>query len=533
MGHIGVEKLLAALRQRFYWVNMATDCQEFVGSCDGCARNKVDTRRPAGLLYPLPIPSKPFDQVSMDFIGPFATSARGNTVLLCILDSFSKWAILCPAPAYDAEAAAEMFYRRVLTQFGTPSRVVLDRDPRWCSAFMKALFRHAGVEVNMSTSRHPETDGGTERLHRQLLEKLRILVSKDQSDWDVMVDSIAHAINASKHSAHQLSPAEVVFGYPLRLPWDGPVPTASDGSPTPSTLIARHRAVFDEVKAALEKSQAQMVASANKHRRHEEFAVGDMVYLRRDRRLKDGDESERPSQKLASSWLGPFKILEKYSSVVFKLQLPALMRAHPVFHVSQLRRTLETPAKFASRLPATSQQSVASPPGPLIPSDPSLYEIDQELAYQTIKNKKGRLIRQVFVSWKGYGPEFNSWVNISNVRSATKDLKKARSKQSVIPLEDAEDDLVPHQAPISTPASPQFSNSSLLGSPSSSSSSASTATSPGSLALSSSSSTPTTSSSTASSPPSARGSSPPPPTSSIAARLQSAPRVRRQPNFFS
>ena len=61
------------------------------------------------------------------------------------------------------------------------------------------------------------------------------------------------------------------------------------------------------------------------------FKRGDKVYL-----LRKHIKTKRLSTKLDFKKLGPFKILEKISSVNYQLQLPKNSRLHLVFHVSLL-----------------------------------------------------------------------------------------------------------------------------------------------------------------------------------------------------
>ena len=44
------------------------------------------------------------------------------------------------------------------------------------------------------------------------------------------------------------------------------------------------------------------------------------------------------SEKLASFFFGPYKVIEQINSVSFKLELPLSWRMHSVFHCSQLKK---------------------------------------------------------------------------------------------------------------------------------------------------------------------------------------------------
>jgi len=56
-GHAGVAKTVERICSNFYWPNMHKSIQKYVQSCAVCQKAKSESKLPAGLLHPLPIPS--------------------------------------------------------------------------------------------------------------------------------------------------------------------------------------------------------------------------------------------------------------------------------------------------------------------------------------------------------------------------------------------------------------------------------------------------------------------------------------------
>ena len=78
-------------------------------------------------------------------------------------------------------------------------------------------------------------------------------------------------------------------------------------------------------------------------RRPLEFEVGDHVFLRV--MPKRGVVRFGKHEKLSSRFIGPFEILEKVGTFVYRLALPLSMTGvHEVFHVSMLREYTPDPA---------------------------------------------------------------------------------------------------------------------------------------------------------------------------------------------
>jgi len=68
-GYPGQHHTLALVEDSYFWPQMKDDVEAYVRTCLIHQQDKVDQHCPAGLLEPLPIPERPWESVSMDFVG--------------------------------------------------------------------------------------------------------------------------------------------------------------------------------------------------------------------------------------------------------------------------------------------------------------------------------------------------------------------------------------------------------------------------------------------------------------------------------
>ncbi|KAL4302946.1 hypothetical protein GQ457_10G011940 [Hibiscus cannabinus] len=167
-GHPGVHHTMALLAEWFYWPHMETDVEAYVRTCLICQQDKIEAKKPSGLLQPLPILERPWESISMDFIVGLPNT-DGFASIIVVVDRFSKYATFIPASKEcPAEEAARLFLKHVVKYWGVPRNIVSDRDPRFTGRFWTELFKLMGTDLNMSTSVHPQSDGQTERVNALL-----------------------------------------------------------------------------------------------------------------------------------------------------------------------------------------------------------------------------------------------------------------------------------------------------------------------------------------------------------------------------
>ena len=127
-------------------------------------------------------------------------------------------------------------------------------------------------------------------------------------------------------------------------------------------------------------------------------------------------QTTHPKAKLAPRCYRPFKVLWA-SPTNCKLELPAQMRIHPVFHNSLLKPYKETTAHG---------QNFARPLPEIVGGKEGHYEIERILTSRPTRNRKST---QYLVKWKGYPDSENSWLPAKELQSVCELLKQFHNRQ--------------------------------------------------------------------------------------------------------
>ena len=91
-GHFGVEKTLCHVQRFCFWTHMKNIVTHYVKGCVMCSVSKPSNRK-LGLYTPLPILSRPWEILSMDFVEGFPLSRKSHDYLYIVIDRFSKMCI--------------------------------------------------------------------------------------------------------------------------------------------------------------------------------------------------------------------------------------------------------------------------------------------------------------------------------------------------------------------------------------------------------------------------------------------------------
>lgn len=413
--HCGPEKLWQRLSPRFYWKRMKNDLIQFCATCDVCQKTKPSNFNKFGYLMPNAIPKTPYVSISMDFIVNLPMSGEFNAIFV-IVDRLTKHANFIPTTTgLTAEDFAHLFVKFVISKYGIPESVICDRDPRWTSDFWKAVTKELKSKMLFSSSHHPQTDGQTEIVNKQLEKMLRAYVNGDKSDWPEWLHLLEFAYNSTVHSSMGQAPFELLLGFiPRTLSDFLPVPTTHSQGPKLKRAttefvenLAMHR---DLARQAIAEAQQAQATQYNKCRKDAPtFRNGDKVLV--NPHSLEWVESKGEGAKLGPRWIGPFEVLEKINDNVYRLSLPDSYPGSSVMNIAHLKRYNEPQEGEARTKMATDlKRRDAS----------EEYEVERILGHKYVgpDNKLKFLIR-----WKNYGPQFDLWEDAASLRNAPQILR--------------------------------------------------------------------------------------------------------------
>jgi hypothetical protein len=403
-GHFGQNRTLELIRREYTWPGLRTFVKDYVSSCTTCARAKTPRHRPYGLLKQLPIPEKPWNSISMDFIEQLPSSS-GFTAILVVIDRLSKQAIFIPThDTIDSPGLAKIFLLNVFSKHGVPSHITSDRGTEFVSHFFRSLGKALDIRLHFTSGYHPEGDGQTERANQTLEQYLRVYCNYQQDNWSELLPLAEFAYNNAPSATTGVSPFFANKGYhPNISVYPERDMTSSRAQEYAVDLQELHEFLRTEMAHAQKRYQGPADA---RRLPAPDFKVGDQVFIK-----AKYFRSTRPSKKLSEKNLGPYPIIAQVGSLSFTLRLPDSMRAvHPVFHVSQLEPA--TPNIIPNR--------TQPPPPPIEVDGEPEYEI-AEILDSKIDRRRRNCQLLYLVKWAGYEgtDEETSWLLATELSHAS------------------------------------------------------------------------------------------------------------------
>src|SRR5260221_11175609 len=128
-GHFREARTSELICRNFHWPGLRQMVKDYVASCATCAHAKSPRHKPYGKLKQLPIPSRPWSSILMDFIEQLPDS-EGFSAILVIVDHLTKQAIFIPSHnMVNAPQVAWLFLIHIFSKHGVPAHVTQIEAP--------------------------------------------------------------------------------------------------------------------------------------------------------------------------------------------------------------------------------------------------------------------------------------------------------------------------------------------------------------------------------------------------------------------
>lgn len=411
--HPGSSKLFEIPSRDYFWPTLRSDCTTFTTACYGCKRAKVLRSRYQGTLKPLPVPTQRWRDISVDIIGPLIVSNEFNQIMV-VVDRLAKMRHYIATPtSMTTKELADLFVRNIYKLHGLPDRIVSDRGNLFVAKFWKAVCSRLFVDLSLSSSYHPETDGQTEISNAFTTQYLRLYVDFTQEDWEDWLALAEFAANNVYNEATNMTPFFENSAQHPRMSFSPPrvpPPLVSNAvkyaNEQGNQFFNQMEEILNLLRENIINSNAKYEEQANKNRMPAPaYRVGDLVFM-----STRNINSPGPIKKLDNKYIGPFKIKSVLGSHTYSLDLPyELMSIDNSFHNSLLQ---PVPKTFFPGQNSTQDKAIM-----IDDYGEKLWAIDKIV---NCKRHKGKF--QYQIKWRDSNDI--TWEPLPNVMFASKAIKE-------------------------------------------------------------------------------------------------------------
>ena len=117
VGHLGLERVLDILQNKFYWPNLEADATHHVHTCEWYLR--LRSKQDKAELYSL-LATYPLELVHMDFLKKENPHTGADVNVLVIMDHFTWYTKAVVTPKQSAKAMETAFWNEFIANYGFP-----------------------------------------------------------------------------------------------------------------------------------------------------------------------------------------------------------------------------------------------------------------------------------------------------------------------------------------------------------------------------------------------------------------------------
>ena len=261
------------------------------------------------------IVSRPFLEVSYDFIVFKREDKNGNRYLIVAIDNFLKIVEIKPVQHRDAETVTR-FLLELGARYGHMARLRFDNEKAFTGLLVSKLNEVRSTEEQPCIPYHPQANSVCERQNGLIMEHLNALIlgcklgPESKVAWSDLVPFVFSLVNNTPKNPLGISPLSMLYG--VFANYDQPLlPTmqANDLGTTTNpvdyleALMAWQNQLLDITEQIQSDHFTKMEKRFNSTDRVRQFNVGDFVLQQKS--------ATKISGKPGTRWVGPFLVMDR------------------------------------------------------------------------------------------------------------------------------------------------------------------------------------------------------------------------------
>lgn len=313
-GHWGINRTMENIHNNGYtWKGMRNDIKNHINKCDLCRKHNFDRG-----FHPLESETfcYPMEQISLDVVGPIATSKNGFKRLLVVVDSATRYIFLRPLYTKKAEEVAKNLFSLFLSH-GFPKHTRMDGGKEFLGE-VNSLLKQFITSTKRGAAYNPQSNSEVESQVKSIFQSLRKITDDlgKKSRWDEVVQLVQWELNNKISAISRSTPFELFYG---RSPvfMNDYFEKNPDEIKTKKFWEEMYERIYPGVLESIENKKRKNKEKYDEKRKSKmrEFELGDLVMLETPQRSLN-----KKRGKLEEIYTGPFIIIKVKENGNYSLQ---------------------------------------------------------------------------------------------------------------------------------------------------------------------------------------------------------------------